>query len=66
MSLRADAAHPVARWDLPILGVLAVLTFAVIPIGLTTIYGGLPAHPLFAETMLGPRRLIVSSHPSGR
>ena len=35
------------RWDLPILGVLAVLTFALIPIGLTTIYGGLPAHPLF-------------------
>lgn len=35
------------RWELPILGILAVLTFAVIPIGLTTIYGGLPAHPLF-------------------
>ena len=35
------------RWELTILGVLAVLTFAVIPIGLTTIYGGLPAHPLF-------------------
>jgi hypothetical protein len=30
-----------------VLGVLAVLSFAVIPIGLTTIYGGLPAHPLF-------------------
>jgi hypothetical protein len=35
------------RWELPILGVLAVLTFAVIPIGVTTIPGGLPAHPLF-------------------
>jgi hypothetical protein len=36
-----------ARWDLPVLGLLAVLTFALIPVGLTTIYGGLPAHPLF-------------------
>jgi hypothetical protein len=35
------------RWELPVLGVLAVLCFALIPIGLTTIYGGLPAHPLF-------------------
>jgi hypothetical protein len=44
----ASAFRPrAARWELPILGVLAVLTFAVIPIGLTTIYGGLPAHPLF-------------------
>jgi hypothetical protein len=35
------------RWELPALGALAVLTFAIIPIGITTIYGGLPAHPLF-------------------
>jgi hypothetical protein len=43
-----EAKHTMpARWDLPLLGVLAVLTFALIPIGLTTIYGGLPAHPLF-------------------
>jgi hypothetical protein len=47
MSAVVDRSRPPARWDLPVLGVLAVLTFAVIPIGLTTIYGGLPAHPLF-------------------
>ncbi len=43
----SDNSGSVRRWDLPALAVLAVLTFAVIPIGLTTIYGGLPAHPLF-------------------
>jgi hypothetical protein len=42
-----ETAHTPPRWDLPVLGALAVLTFAVIPIGITTIYGGLPAHPLF-------------------
>jgi hypothetical protein len=42
-----NTAHTPPRWDLPVLGALAVLTFAVIPIGITTIYGGLPAHPLF-------------------
>jgi hypothetical protein len=47
MSAVTDTPRPVVRWDLPVLGALAVLTFAVIPIGLTTIYGGLPAHPLF-------------------
>ena len=40
---------PRPRWELPVLGVLAVLTFAVIPIGITNIYGGLPAHPLFVH-----------------
>src|ERR1700685_1299813 len=30
-----------------VLAVLAVLTFALIPIQINTIYSGLPAHPLF-------------------
>jgi hypothetical protein len=30
-----------------VLGVLALLTFALIPIQISTIYSGLPAHPLF-------------------
>ncbi|HEX3688961.1 MAG TPA: DUF2231 domain-containing protein [Solirubrobacteraceae bacterium] len=30
-----------------VLGILGVLTFALIPIKINTIYGGLPAHPLF-------------------
>jgi preprotein translocase subunit SecG len=30
-----------------VLGILAVLTFALIPIRINTIYSGLPAHPLF-------------------
>jgi hypothetical protein len=30
-----------------VLGVLGVLTFALIPIKINTIYSGLPAHPLF-------------------
>ncbi len=34
------------RWELPVLGVLAVLTFAMIPISINTVPGGLPAHPL--------------------
>jgi hypothetical protein len=42
-----DTVDSRPRWELPTLGALAVLTFAVIPIGITTIYGGLPAHPLF-------------------
>ena len=32
-----------------ILAVLAVLTFALIPVQVNTIYGGLPAHPLFVH-----------------
>jgi hypothetical protein len=30
-----------------VLGILGVLTFALIPVKINTIYGGLPAHPLF-------------------
>ena len=30
-----------------VLGVLGLLTFALIPIRINTIYSGLPAHPLF-------------------
>ncbi len=33
--------------QLPVLAGLAVLTFFLIPIHINTIYGGLPAHPLF-------------------
>jgi uncharacterized membrane protein len=37
------------RWELPVLGILAVLTFAMIPISINTVPGGLPAHPLFVH-----------------
>jgi hypothetical protein len=45
----APAAVPPTRtrWELPALGILAVLTFAMIPISIDTVPGGLPAHPLF-------------------
>jgi hypothetical protein len=42
-----DSRRP--RWELPILGILAVLTFAMIPISINTVPGGLPAHPLFVH-----------------
>ncbi len=43
----ADGRSPersIPEWAL---AVLAVLTFALIPIQINTIYSGLPAHPLF-------------------
>ncbi len=43
----SGSARRTTRWELPILGVLAVLTFALIPVSINHIYGGLPAHPLF-------------------
>jgi hypothetical protein len=45
-----SAALPQSRRGLTpelALGILAVLTFALIPIHINTIYSGLPAHPLF-------------------
>ncbi len=35
------------RSPLLVLGILGVLTFALIPVKINTIYSGLPAHPLF-------------------
>ena len=43
----SGSTRTATRWELPVLGVLAVLTFAVIPVSVNHIYGGLPAHPLF-------------------
>jgi hypothetical protein len=49
-SVVSPAAPPTrTRWELPVLGVLAVLTFAMIPISINTVPGGLPAHPLFVH-----------------
>ena len=49
MSSEPTALAP-SRWGLTPelgLGILAVLTFFLIPIHVSTIYSGLPAHPLF-------------------
>jgi hypothetical protein len=43
-ALPAKARRVNPEWTL---AVLALLTFALIPIQINTIYGGLPAHPLF-------------------
>ena len=44
-----SAAAPARTRPSPVLvlGILGVLTFALIPIKINTIYSGLPAHPLF-------------------
>jgi hypothetical protein len=50
MASESYAAQPSAR-SLPraelVLGLLALASFALIPVRITTIYSGLPAHPLF-------------------
>jgi hypothetical protein len=38
-----------ARWELPVLGALAVLSFVCMAIDIRTVPGGLPAHPLFVH-----------------
>ena len=43
----SPAARP--RWELPILGALAVLSFVCVAINISTVPGGLPAHPLFVH-----------------
>ena len=54
----------------PGLGILGVLTFALIPIKINTIYGGLPAHPLFLHVpvilipVAGLAALALAARPS--
>jgi hypothetical protein len=53
-----------------VLGILGVLTFALIPIKVNTIYGGLPAHPLFLHVpvilipVAGLAALALAARPS--
>ena len=53
-----------------VLGILGVLTFALIPIKINTIYGGLPAHPLFLHVpvilipVAGMAALALAARPS--
>ena len=53
-----------------VLGILGVLTFALIPIKINTIYGGLPAHPLFLHVpvilipVAGIAALALAARPS--
>jgi hypothetical protein len=52
-----------------ILGVLGILTFALIPIRINTIYSGLPAHPLFLHVpvilipVVGAAVLVLAARP---
>jgi hypothetical protein len=52
MASESYAARPSSR-SLPraelVLGLLALASFALIPVRITTIYSGLPAHPLFLQ-----------------
>ncbi len=53
-----------------VLGILGVLTFALIPIRINTIYSGLPAHPLFLHVpvilipVAGLAALALAARPS--
>jgi hypothetical protein len=53
-----------------VLGLLGVLTFALIPIKINTIYGGLPAHPLFLHVpvilipVAGVAALALAARPA--
>lgn len=53
-----------------VLGVLGLLTFALIPIQINTIYGGLPAHPLFLHVpvilipVVGIAALVLAVRPA--
>jgi hypothetical protein len=53
-----------------VLGILGVLTFALIPIKINTIYSGLPAHPLFLHVpvilipVAGLAALALAARPS--
>ena len=53
-----------------VLGILGVLTFALIPIKIDTIYGGLPAHPLFLHVpvilipVAGAAALALAARPA--
>jgi hypothetical protein len=53
-----------------VLGILGVLTFALIPIKINTIYSGLPAHPLFLHVpvilipVAGVAALALAARPS--
>jgi hypothetical protein len=53
-----------------VLGVLGILTFALIPIRINTIYSGLPAHPLFLHVpvilipVVGVAALVLAARPA--
>ena len=68
-----SAAAPSARprpSPVLVLGILGVLTFALIPIKINTIYDGLPAHPLFLHVpvilipVAGLAALALAARPS--
>jgi hypothetical protein len=51
-SAAPDAAAPPgarARWELPVLGALAVLSFVCFAVTISSVPGGLPAHPLLVH-----------------
>ena len=47
----AVAERPLRGWLSPqaLLGIAGLLTFVLIPVHFNTVYGGLPAHPLFVH-----------------
>jgi hypothetical protein len=53
-----------------VLGVLGILTFALIPIRINTVYSGLPAHPLFLHVpvilipVVGVAALVLAARPA--
>jgi len=65
----AVAERPVRGWLSPqvLLGIAGLLTFALVPVHFNTVYGGLPAHPLFVHVpvilipTVGVGALIVSA-----
>ncbi len=71
-SAAPPASHPVRSRPSPVLvlGILGVLTFALIPIKINTIYSGLPAHPLFLHVpvilipVAGLAALVLAARPS--
>ncbi|HXD66818.1 MAG TPA: DUF2231 domain-containing protein [Solirubrobacteraceae bacterium] len=72
MTTQSPAVSPARRRVSPVLvlGIMGVLTFALIPIKINTIYDGLPAHPLFLHVpvilipVAGIAALALAARPS--
>lgn len=72
MTTESAAAAPARTRPSPVLvlGILGLLTFALIPIKINTIYSGLPAHPLFLHVPVilipgvGIAALALAARPS--
>ncbi len=72
MTTESGAVSPPRSRPSPVLvlGILGVLTFALVPIRINTIYSGLPAHPLFLHVpvilipVAGLAALALAARPS--